>query len=66
MRLDTQPLERTYTERRLTQLWCKMQDTHSEFPMIVQAIPGIVCNTQKTMAFLLPLFSYVDMDFWNE
>lgn len=28
----------------------------SEFPMIVQAISGIVCNTQKTMAFLLSRF----------
>jgi hypothetical protein len=37
----------------------------SEFPMIVQAIPGIVCKHKKLMAFPLA-FSYVDMDLWYE
>lgn len=57
MRLDTQPnptLERTYTERRLTQLWCKMQDTPPDSPMIVQAIPWHSMQTQKTTASFFP------------
>jgi hypothetical protein len=57
MRLDTQPnptLERTYTERRLTQLWCKMQDTPPDSPMTVQAIPWHSMQTQKNDGVLLP------------
>lgn len=45
-----------------------VQDT-PRYPMIVQAIPGIVCKT-KTMALYFSLFllSYVDMDseLWND
>ena len=44
--IPTTPFERTYTERRrLTQLWCKIPLPDS--PMIVQAIPGIVCKPKR-------------------